>query len=82
VTPPPTFPTAAAYTVAVPAPGTHMFLRLTPRLDAPHGDDVHNGDVLDADNSVAPAWTTSWRYVKIRKTGHTGYALAANLTAR
>jgi lysozyme len=82
VTPPPTFPTAAAYTVAVPAPGTEMYLRLTPRLDAPHGALVHNGEILDADNTVAPAWTTSWRLVKSRVSGSVGYALAANLTAR
>jgi hypothetical protein len=59
-----------------------MFLRLTPRLDAPHGALVHNGEILDADNTVAPAWTTSWRLVKSRVSGSVGYALAANLTAR
>jgi hypothetical protein len=59
-----------------------MFLRLTPRLDAAFGDAVDNGEVLDADDSMAPPWTTSWRYVRRRGNGHTGYALAANLRAR
>jgi hypothetical protein len=81
-TPPPTFPTAAHYTVAVPAPGQSMFLRLTPRLDAAFGDAVDNGEVLDADDSAAPPWTTSWRYVRRRLNGHKGYAYAPNLTAR
>lgn len=80
--PPPTFPTAAHYTVAVPAPGQSMFLRLTPRLDAAHGDAVDNGEVLDADDSMAPPWTTSWRYVRRRGNGHKGYAYAPNLKAR
>jgi lysozyme len=78
--PPPDLPTGPVYVVRVQGgDGTSTYLRVSPRLDAAQGDRVTNGELLDATSALTPQWTTHFRAVKHRATGHLGYVYAGNV---
>ncbi len=79
--PQPPYPTGPVYVVRVlGGDGVHTSLRVTPRLDAPHGVVVQNGDLLDATTVLSPTLTLHWRAVLPRAGGAAGYVYAPNVT--
>jgi lysozyme len=73
-------PTGKTYVVSGGKDDFFMYLRVTPRLQAPFGARVSQGAVLHAEAAPdgLPSWTTNWRYVRTDG-GAVGYAYASNL---